>query len=319
MDYDADGTLDLVSGCYDPGDLYLFRGLGHGKYAAVQPLTDVTGTPLVHHPEELKKYQALERQGKRNSEEATRQRVASFGSWPGFVDWDGDGDLDLLIGSFHGEVWLRSNQGIRSQPVWAAESVRVVDEKGAALTVMAHADVNPVDWDGDGLFDLVIGSGDGSVVWFRNVGTSGKPKFGARQELVPARSESIFLTQYLEPDEEPSPGVRAQIAVVDQDGDGRLDLLVGDYSDIRRLRELTPEERTRVDKLRRLDVGFVRTLLEHQGDEESDDRRHALAEHEATLKALEKFTNDGGGDPKTSSFVWLFLRARGANESSGGR
>lgn len=319
MDYDADGTLDLVSGCYDPGDLYLFRGLGHGKYAAVQPLTDVTGTPLVHHPEELKKYQALERQGKRNSEEATRQRVASFGSWPGFVDWDGDGDLDLLIGSFHGEVWLRSNQGIRSQPVWAAESVRVVDEKGAALTVMAHADVNPVDWDGDGLFDLVIGSGDGSVVWFRNVGTSGKPKFGARQELVPARSESIFLTQYLEPDEEPSPGVCAQIAVVDQDGDGRLDLLVGDYSDIRRLRELTPEERTRVDKLRRLDVGFVRTLLEHQGDEESDDRRHALAEHEATLKALEKFTNDGGGDPKTSSFVWLFLRARGANESSGGR
>lgn len=319
MDYDADGTLDLVSGCYDPGDLYLFRGLGHGKYAAVQPLTDVTGTPLVHHPEELKKYQALERQGKRNSEEATRQRVASFGSWPGFVDWDGDGDLDLLIGSFHGEVWLRSNQGIRSQPVWAAESVRVVDEKGAALTVMAHADVNPVDWDGDGLFDLVIGSGDGSVVWHRNVGTSGKPKFGARQELVPARSESIFLTQYLEPDEEPSPGVRAQIAVVDQDGDGRLDLLVGDYSDIRRLRELTPEERTRVDKLRRLDVGFVRTLLEHQSDEESDDRRHALAEHEATLKALEKFTNDGGGDPKTSSFVWLFLRARGANESSGGR
>jgi len=319
VDYDADGTLDLVSGCYDPGDLYLFRGLGHGKYAAVQPLTDVTGTPLVHHPEELKKYQALERQGKRNSEEATRQRVASFGSWPGFVDWDGDGDLDLLIGSFHGEVWLRSNQGIRSQPVWAAESVRVVDEKGAALTVMAHADVNPVDWDGDGLFDLVIGSGDGSVVWHRNVGTSGKPKFGARQELVPARSESIFLTQYLEPDEEPSPGVRAQIAVVDQDGDGRLDLLVGDYSDIRRLRELTPEERTRVDKLRRLDVGFVRTLLEHQSDEESDDRRHALAEHEATLKALEKFTNDGGGDPKTSSFVWLFLRARGANESSGGR
>jgi len=318
VDYDADGTLDLVSGCYDPGDLYLFRGLGHGKYADVKPLTDVTGTPLVHHPEELKKYQALERRGKRNSEEATRQRVASFGSWPGFVDWDGDGDLDLLIGSFHGEVWLRSNQGTRSQPVWAAESVRVVDEKGAALTVMAHADVNPVDWDGDGLFDLVIGSGDGSVVWHRNVGTSGKPKFGARQELVPARSESIFLTQYLEPDEEPSPGVRAQIAVVDQDGDGRLDLLVGDYSEIRRMRELTPKERTRVDKLRRLDVGFVKTLLEHHGDE-SDDQRHALAEHEATLKALKKFTSDGGNEPKTSSFVWLFLRARGANESSGGR
>jgi hypothetical protein len=178
--------------------------------------------------------------------------------------------------------------------------------------------VNPADWDGDGLFDLVIGSGHGSVVWFRNVGTAGKPKFGARQELVPVRSESIFLTQYLEPDEEPSTGVRAQIAVVDYDGDGRLDLLVGDYSEIRRLRALTPEERTRVDKLRRMDEGFVKTLVEHHGDD-SDDQRHALAEHEAALKSLEKFTNDGGVEPKTSSFVWLFLRSRGAHEASSGR
>lgn len=319
MDYDADGTLDLVSGSYDPGDLYLFRGLGHGKYAAATPLKDVTGTPLVHHPEELKKYQELERQGKQCSDEATQQRVASFGSWPGFVDWDGDGDLDLLIGSFGGEVFLRTNTGTRSQPVWAAESVRVVDEKGAALQVVAHADVNPADWDGDGLFDLVIGSGDGSVVWHRNVGARGKPKFGARQQLIPARSENIFLTQNLDPHEEPLSGVRAQIAVVDYDGDGRLDLLVGDYSQIRRLRELTPEERTRVDGLRRADAGFMRTLIEHQGDEEDDDRRHALAEHEAALLALEKFTNDGVGDARTCSFVWLFLRARGASESNGGR
>ena len=26
MDFDGDGTLDLVSGSYDPGELYLFRG-----------------------------------------------------------------------------------------------------------------------------------------------------------------------------------------------------------------------------------------------------------------------------------------------------
>ena len=33
MDFDADGILDMISGSYDPGDLYLFRGLGKGKYA----------------------------------------------------------------------------------------------------------------------------------------------------------------------------------------------------------------------------------------------------------------------------------------------
>jgi len=65
-----------------------------------------------------------------------------------------------------------------------------------------------------------------------------------------------------------------------------------------------------------LERGFE--LVEHHGDE-SDDQRHALAEHEAALKTLEKFANDGVGDSKTSSFVWLFLRTRGANEASGGR
>jgi VCBS repeat protein len=307
-----------VSGSYDPGDLYLFRGLGHGKYAAVKPLTDETGTPLVHHPEELKKFKEFEKKGDPNSEAAVQQRVASFGSWPGFVDWDGDGDLDLLIGSFQGEVYLRTNQGTRSAPVWAAQSVRVVDERGEPLKVMAHADVNPADWDGDGLFDLVIGSGDGSVSWYRNVGANAKPKFGARQELIPARSDSIFLTQYFEPDEEFRSGARAQIAVVDHDGDGRLDLLLGDFSQVRRLRELDLEERRKFDQLLRTHNELEQKLAESHGDE-SDERKNTVKEYEAAQKALEEFTNDGGGSSPPSSFVWLFRRTPGnATPAAGG-
>ena len=59
MDYDNDGTLDMISGSYDPGDLYFFRGLGDGKYAAVEQLVDQDGVALVHHPKELAQYQAL--------------------------------------------------------------------------------------------------------------------------------------------------------------------------------------------------------------------------------------------------------------------
>ena len=241
MDWDADGTLDFISGSYDPGDVYLFRGLGKGKYAKGATIVDETGTPLVHHPEELKKFQRLGRAEDSDNQESIQARVASFGSWPAPVDWDDDGDLDVLIGSFSGEIFLRFNKGTRKAPVLAAESVHVVDEDGDPLLVTGHADPFPADWDGDGRWDLVVGSADGSVVWHRNVGGKGKPKFAGPQELVAAKSQTKFYTQHCAPDEAPQPGARAQICVADYDGDGVLDLLVGDYSTIEWRREADPK------------------------------------------------------------------------------
>ena len=43
MDFDGDGTLDLVSGSYDPGELYLFRGQGRGTFAASAVIKDRSG------------------------------------------------------------------------------------------------------------------------------------------------------------------------------------------------------------------------------------------------------------------------------------
>ena len=59
MDFDGDGIEDFISGSYDPGDLYLFRGLGKGEYAAAENLVDKAGTHLVHHPERLIEYERL--------------------------------------------------------------------------------------------------------------------------------------------------------------------------------------------------------------------------------------------------------------------
>ena len=84
MDYDNDGILDFISGSYDPGDVYLFRGLGEGKYAKVKNIVDENDLPLVHHPAEFQKYKALPADD--YSDEATSLRVASFGSWVAAAD-----------------------------------------------------------------------------------------------------------------------------------------------------------------------------------------------------------------------------------------
>lgn len=320
MDHDADGTLDFLSGSYDPGDVYLFRGLGGGRYEAARSLRDKSGLPLVHHPRELARYLELKRDDVEDSDEATRARVASFGSWVAPVDWDADGDLDLLLGSFFGQVYLRTNEGTRAAPIYA-EAVVPVRMGSEDLRVDAHADPVVADWDGDGLWDLVVSAGDGSVGFYRNTGRRDAPAFAERRELVPPKTTSIFFTQYLAPDELPGPGARAQICVADQDGDGRLDLLLGDWSTIRRLRPLTPEERAAFGVL-----AARRATLDAQLEQavEGEDSSAIEAERAAVAKQMQGYEAAApaaapapGPLGSASSFVWLFRRAPATEAAAG--
>ena len=320
MDHDADGTLDFLSGSYDPGDVYLFRGLGGGRYEAARSLRDKSGLPLVHHPRELARYLELRQDDVEDSDEALHARVASFGSWVAPVDWDADGDLDLLVGSFVGELYLRTNEGTRAAPVYAeaAAPVRVGSED---LRVNGHADPVVADWDGDGLWDLVVSAGDGSVGFYRNTGRREAPAFAERRALVPPKTTSIFLTQYLAPDEPPGPGARAQICVADQDGDGRLDLLLGDWSTIRRLRPLTPEEHAAFGGL----VARLATLDEQLGQAAENEDTSALeAERAAVAEQMKGYEAPASAAARTpgllgpaSSFVWLFRRASATRAAAG--
>lgn len=81
-DLNGDGNLDIVSGNF-AGTFYVFLGEGKGRF---QP----TG-------------EFLQSNGKRLSVPAH--------SDPFLVDWDGDGDLDLLSGSSQGGVYLATNHG----------------------------------------------------------------------------------------------------------------------------------------------------------------------------------------------------------------
>jgi hypothetical protein len=139
-------------------------------------------------------------------------------------DWNGDGLLDLIIGTAGGEVLFAPNVGTRAKPVFGeakplpAGGKKLEIASGAAAPVVA-------DWDGDGLPDLVVGAEDGSVVWFRNKGTRKEPKLSAANTLVPPSPSPWRDDKSRKPNEW---GVRARPAVFDWDGDGKLDLLVGD-------------------------------------------------------------------------------------------
>lgn len=323
MDYDGDGIEDFISGSYDPGDVYLFRGLGDGEYAAGKSLVDENDVPLVHHPAKMAKYQKYvaekESESSRDSDEAIQDRVASFGSWAAMVDWDDDGDLDMLIGTFGGELFLRNNIGSRSNPVFAADSHQV-ESDGSGLKEDSHTNPVVADWDGDGLWDLVVGAGNGSVSWYRNVGTKQQPKFGARNELVGAADKSIFFMQYLSKGELPVPGTRAQICVTDYDGDGLLDLVVGDHSNIYIKPEANAAKTKRLDQLiaqQQNIMGQINELREQFGKlYEEDPEAAKTSDFNTKLEACyEKYEPIGsaiedyfGDEPRIASFVWLYTK-----------
>jgi hypothetical protein len=232
VDFDGDGILDLVSGSYDPGELYLFRGLGKGQFAAREVIRDRSGKPILKVPDQ-------------------KDKVESFGSWMTLVDWYDSGKLDILVGTFDGMMFLRRNEGTRTKPAYATTNEWVmVGNKRLRVPGGEHANPVIVDWDGDGLWDIVTGSVDGGVYWYRNIGKKGEPRFAAPVALVP-KHEGIGGSELLDAGQEPRPGIRSQITVVDYDGDGKLDLLVGDFcTNLHIKRDLTAEQRRQFQAVR---------------------------------------------------------------------
>jgi hypothetical protein len=210
VDLDGDGRPDILSGSW-PGEIYFFRRLADGSFAAPQRLKTASGKPL---------------------------NVGSA-SVPFAFDWDGDGKPDLIVGTVSGEVFFVPNVGTRAKPAFGGPKPLTAGGKPIRVE---HGDAAPVvaDWDGDGKADLVVGAGDGSVVWFRNEGTAREPRLAAARVLVPPSPSPWADDRARGPADW---GVRVKPCVVDFDGDGRPDLLLGDLcGGCERPPARTPEE-----------------------------------------------------------------------------
>lgn len=104
---------------------------------------------------------------------------------PFFTDIDNDGDDDLLVSPFDPNpmasagwesVWLYLNYGTNAAPDFRLYTNSFL--QGEMLDFGRGAYPTIVDWDGDGLKDILVGTFDDcQLQWLRNVGTMAAPVF----------------------------------------------------------------------------------------------------------------------------------------------
>lgn len=324
-DLDGDGVRDMISNSYDPGHCYLFRGLPEHKLASIEEIADKAGVPLRSDPNQQQNFQ-------------------SFGSFFTPVDWDADGDFDMLIGCFDGTLRLRINEGDAKEFAFAPENQNV-DAGGEPLKVKAHLCPVIADWDDDGQWDIVAGSDDGSVTWFRNVGKPGAPEFAAGEVLVEKHDGHGYnLLRWS--DDEVRPGIRSQVEVTDFNDDGKFDLIVGDFCTAYAPKpDLTPEQRdemraiineaeeigkpvaAQMEALRKdfaerypgdeiySDEATEAWSKEYQAMRESPESKAAEANEAEFVRKIRPLLAETNGDgdrsfdlAKSHGYVWLYLR-----------
>ncbi len=178
-DMDADGDSDLSLGSQE-GTIYYYENVG------------TRNRPIFVMDPNMYSYIYTEYLGDRDK---TAMAIA---------DLDADSDNDLLIGNDLGTVFYLENIGTPTQAIWGP--CIVID--GTLISGNSHPALADLDKDGD--FDLAVGTIDGYITFYENIGTPES-----------AQWEFDYRMNTGEEDDRP-------ISLADMDDDGDYDLSVGD-------------------------------------------------------------------------------------------
>lgn len=162
-DFDADGDLDLLCGEFVDGFTY-FENIGtrrEPRYAPGRRLT-VAGQPLT---------------------------MDLCMITPVAVDFDSDGDLDLVVGDEDGRVAFIESTGQTIDGLPQFLSPRYFRQHADNVKFGALAAPVSVDWDGDGFEDLIVGNTAGHIGFIKNLG--GNPSRWAAPRYLSAGGKLI--------------------------------------------------------------------------------------------------------------------------------
>lgn len=182
VDLDRDGDLDLVVGAQD-GTVTAFR---NGSIGAPGDFVTTNSTfPLGNID-------------------------AGTGAAPAFIDLDGDGDQDMVVGNGAGPMITYRNGGNG----WSGQfSLWGDDDPFASLAVDEGSTPTFVDLDLDGDLDLVVGTRFGEMISFINGGNGWSGNFRAWGDNDPFQDVNV--------------GQRSAPTFADLDNDGDLDMVTG--------------------------------------------------------------------------------------------
>jgi hypothetical protein len=172
VDIDGDGDLDVFIGTDE-----IVSGTFFGIVKYFENIGNINVPVFEERPETTYPFSRIEN----NRDSVSFISMAdSTASVPRFVDIDNDNDMDAFIGSLEGTVRYYENTGTAKQPSFTEQTtnnpLNNVDVGSFSVPAL-------IDIDGDSDLDAFIGSDEGVIKYYENIGTNKNSQFVKRTGL----------------------------------------------------------------------------------------------------------------------------------------